>query len=101
MNQTSKPALSPEARNLWFALKFHAVDPTDAESNVITHLMRNGGSIDADQLVKNMGLPDIEITNVLGSLAIKDAIRMERDDSGKHIVSANFGFASPLFGGVA
>ncbi len=97
----SNPALSPDARNLWFALKFYAVDPTDKESEVITHLMRNGGSMQADDLVESLGLPVIETTNVLSSLAIKDAICMNRDESGKHVVSVHFGFSSPLFGGVA
>lgn len=95
-----KPDLSPEARDLWFALKFHAVEPTNTESEVITQLMQNGGSMKADDLVERLGLPDIETTNVLGSLAIKNAICMNRDESGKHVISVHFGFASPLFGGV-
>lgn len=94
--------LSPDARALWFALKLHAMEPTDAESSIITFLMASGGSgcTDACELSSKSGIAVTEIVTALSSLAMNDVIRLWRDDSGKHRMSVNFDFVSPLFGGV-
>lgn len=98
----SNADLSPDARALWFALKFHATEPTSAEAGVITYVMRDGGSVtaDANQIAQAMSLTENEVAKALGALALKDAIQMWRDESGKHRLNVNFDFESPLFGGV-
>ncbi len=94
--------LSPDARALWFALKFHATEPTTAETGVITYVMRDGGAVtaDANDIAQAMSLTVIDVAKALGTLALKDAIRMWRDESGKHRLNVNYDFESPLFGGV-
>jgi predicted transcriptional regulator len=95
--------LSPDARALWFALKLHVTQPSEAASQVIRYLMsRGGGAIaDAKEIGMEAGLAESEVSAALGELAMKDVVHMWREEAGKHRMQVNLDFFSPLFGGVA
>ena len=67
----SNAELSPDARALWFVLKFHATEPTAAESGIITFLMGSGGTAgaDASEISNKSGIAEGKRKSYLHSLS--------------------------------
>ncbi len=95
--------LSPEARALWFVLKYSATEPSSVEDALVTYLMQfhqSGAIFSEEACMQNTGLTETDLQSALAMLELKDAIFITRNASGSKQVQVNFEFNSPLFGGV-